>query len=406
MSFFILRTTDFEGELARREELSLIAFPYDELFSQDLQGFDLVIFQNFWFGSFAGFSDTHYLQNVADYVREGGALLMVGGDITGEAGYGNSPLASVLPSLLPRARMTPGEGSLQPTEAGERHPITRGLLGRVGSRSGASPGSPKLPTLGPYNDLGAVDAEGVSLLRSGDTGRDVLAVRDVGRGRSLVLASESSWRWAMGGDTVAGTDAYEELWRSVLRWLVRDAEERQVQVLTDAENYEVGDPLSGQVRVLQTDYSPLADASLVLTARSPSSPEVLLRLEGTTDADGHFEFGYRPSEVGTLILEAEVDVLAESVARAEARVSVSDGRGELANPAPRSDLMKGLAAVNDGMSFSAEPPNLAKLPLKRRDDLRLSSERAQPIWNHALLLLLLVTLASVEWILRRRFGLR
>ena len=49
--FFILRGHN-GGALARRGPLSLIPFPFDELFFEDLQGFDLVVFHNFSFRSF------------------------------------------------------------------------------------------------------------------------------------------------------------------------------------------------------------------------------------------------------------------------------------------------------------------------------------------------------------------
>ncbi|MFT4976533.1 MAG: hypothetical protein ACI8S6_002438, partial [Myxococcota bacterium] len=47
VSFFILRTREDFGAGWNSDELSLIAFPYQRLFSEDLDTFDLVVLQNF-----------------------------------------------------------------------------------------------------------------------------------------------------------------------------------------------------------------------------------------------------------------------------------------------------------------------------------------------------------------------
>ena len=55
ISFFILRTHDDLDSSWDSNELSLIAFPYEKLFTEELQTFDLVIFQNFNYQPFFGY---------------------------------------------------------------------------------------------------------------------------------------------------------------------------------------------------------------------------------------------------------------------------------------------------------------------------------------------------------------
>src|SRR5690606_5201854 len=78
---------------ARNEELSLIPFPYEELFSTELEKFDVVLLHNFDFNLYF---QPFYLANLARFVREGGALLMVGGDQSFHR-YVGSPLESIMP---------------------------------------------------------------------------------------------------------------------------------------------------------------------------------------------------------------------------------------------------------------------------------------------------------------------
>ena len=98
VSFFILRTESDEQPW-NRNDLSLIPFPTYEIFEEQLRSFDLVIFQNF---NYAPYGVEPFLPNVRDYVEGGGALAMVGGDLSfTSGGYGATALRDVLPVELP-----------------------------------------------------------------------------------------------------------------------------------------------------------------------------------------------------------------------------------------------------------------------------------------------------------------
>jgi uncharacterized membrane protein len=402
VSFFILRTSDYAGDLARREPLSLIAFPYEDLFSQDLQGFDLVIFQNFWFGSFASFSDTRFLTNIARFVEEGGALMMVGGDITGEADYGNSPLAEVLPSVLPRATQSTLGRQAVLTKAGHRHPVTR--LARDSEQNAERWAA--LPLLRGWNEGGPLVGDSVALLDAGQGTEPLLSVRSVGRGRSLLFGSDSSWRWALahveGGG--AGRD-HAIFWRNAIRWLVKDAEQRQVQVVTDAENYRLGTDTAVQVRVLGSDYAPQPDESVRLSVRRVGSEQLFYDEEAVTDSDGEITLTLSLDEVGTYSIEAVVASIAEPFGRSEARVTVVDRDGESADPSARPELMAALADVTGGKALPSVSPDPSAMVLRRTSTLVSSDRQWSPLWDSGWLLLLIGLALGAEWSHRRRLGL-
>jgi len=402
VSFFILRTSDYEGDLARREPLSLIAFPYEELFTQDLQGFDLVIFQNFWFGSFANFSDDHFLSNVARFVEEGGALMMIGGDLMGEADYGNSPLASVLPTGPPRSLWTGESRSAELTTAGLRHPVTRLARDPEANEQRWK----DLPALHGHNSSGKELEGGVTLLSSGGGAEPLLAVRSVGRGRSLLFASDSSWRWALGNIEGGGAGRdHSTLWRNSIRWLVKDAEERQVQVVTDRENYQVGEEIALQVRVLNADYSPKVGESVRVRARAIGNGRMLHESEVVTDDAGQVSLQLEAKDVGTHSIEAEVDSISDPFGRAEARISVLDRDGELENPRTRPGLMEAIAEATGGRALKGRAPDPREISIERSALLRATEEQTEPLWDKNWVLLLLGLPLGLEWVVRRRAGL-
>ena len=76
-------------------ELALIAFPTGELFGSKIGDFDLIIFDRYSNQSILPYA---YFENIARYVRNGGALLMaVGPDYSGPDGLYYSPLGAIAP---------------------------------------------------------------------------------------------------------------------------------------------------------------------------------------------------------------------------------------------------------------------------------------------------------------------
>jgi hypothetical protein len=120
------------------EQLSLIAFPTYELFVEKLDDFDLVIFDRY---RRQGILPNEYLQNVADYVARGGAVLVTGGpEYAGAESVYRSPLGAILPGA-PTARVLEQGYVPRLSEIGQRHPVTEGLEGYA-PRPTAEDGTP------------------------------------------------------------------------------------------------------------------------------------------------------------------------------------------------------------------------------------------------------------------------
>ncbi|HEY1587692.1 MAG TPA: hypothetical protein VGH63_18465, partial [Polyangia bacterium] len=97
VAFFILRTPN-DIEMVPSEELSLIPFPTEELFQEQLRSFDLVFLQNFNYGPYGIGA---YLGEIKQYVQEGGGLAMLGGELSfTSGGWAGTPVADVLPVEL------------------------------------------------------------------------------------------------------------------------------------------------------------------------------------------------------------------------------------------------------------------------------------------------------------------
>src|ERR1700737_1891596 len=107
-------------------ELSLIAFPTRELFQQKINEFQLIIFDRY---ARQGVLPIIYFDNIARYVREGGAVLVATGpDYASPTSLWRTPLDVILPAE-PSGGLTGGPFPARLTDPGKRHPVTRDLEG-------------------------------------------------------------------------------------------------------------------------------------------------------------------------------------------------------------------------------------------------------------------------------------
>ena len=184
--FTILRPPD-KQDATPISELSLIAFPTRELFSEKLGSFDLVVFDRY---KERGILPLAYFQNIANYVQDGGALLISSGpEMAGPESIYRTPLSQVLPAQ-PTGQVVTGGFRPRVTPEGKAHPVTRELPGQ-GQDNAA-------PTWGRwFRIIGANKLAGQTVM-AGDAGRPLLVLDQVGKGRVAELMSDQIWLWARG----------------------------------------------------------------------------------------------------------------------------------------------------------------------------------------------------------------
>ena len=190
-------------------ELSLIAFPTRELFLEKVDEFDLIIFDRY---KRRGILPSIYLENVVEYVRGGGAVLMAAGpDFAGADSLYRSPLAEILPAR-PSARVISEGFRPQLTEMGARHPVTQDLDTEWG---GAENG------WGRWFRMVELEAPIGATVMSGPQDSPLLVLNRVEEGRVALLASDHAWLWSRGYE---GGGPQLELLRRLAHWMMKEPE--------------------------------------------------------------------------------------------------------------------------------------------------------------------------------------
>ncbi len=261
--FTILRSPK-KRDFTPINELALIAFPVKSLFEENLDGFDLVVFDRYVLRQVM---TSTYQRNLVDYVRNGGALLAASGpELAGPRGLERTRLREILPTRTTGRVLEEG---FKPalSAIGERHPVTN----RLGSE-----------TWGRW--FRAVEAETITgdALLQGPEGLPLLVVGRVGEGRIAQFLSDHIWLWARGFE---GGGPYAELMRRVVHWLMKepDLEEEALAARMDADRIAV------ERRTLSRDAP-------AVTVTGPSGDET--RIEMTAGQPGLFEGSAEASDPG------------------------------------------------------------------------------------------------------------
>src|SRR5665811_710886 len=189
-------------------ELSLIAFPTRELFQQKISEFQLIIFDRY---ARQGVLPMIYFDNIAKYVRDGGAVLIAAGpDYASPTSIWRTPLDVILPAE-PSGDVTEQPFRATLSEAGKRHPVTRGL---EGSQSDPPHWSQWFRLVDTKRTTG-------TNVMQGPNGKPLLVLAREGEGRVALLLSDHIWLWARGFE---GGGPHLDLLRRLSHWLMKQPE--------------------------------------------------------------------------------------------------------------------------------------------------------------------------------------
>ncbi|NHQ75629.1 hypothetical protein HAT86_14315 [Roseovarius gahaiensis] len=269
--FTILRPPAKQDGVPVRE-LSLIAFPTRELFLEKIDDFDLIIFDRY---KRRGILPSLYLDNVRNYVEEGGAVLIAAGpDFASADSLYRTPIESIVPAR-PTARVLEERFRPSVTDLGQRHPVTSGLEREFDGDWGRW--------------MRQIEVEQTSgdIVMSGQDDRPLLVLDRVEEGRVALLASDHAWLWNRGYE---GGGPQLELLRRLAHWMMKEPELEEEALWAEATGQ--------QMRIIRRS---LSDTVGPVTITTPSGD--VIERELSEVQPGRFETLFDGPEIGLYRLE-------------------------------------------------------------------------------------------------------
>jgi uncharacterized membrane protein len=361
--------------------------------------------------NFFNYDQLKYIEQFA--ARRGGGVLMLGGARSFDAGkYANTPISDLSPLYLndqveeyETQVVSNFKASLTPR--GRVHAVTRLNEDRALSAKAWEELPPiSIPELLTGAKPGATVVLEANAINDRSRTAPLLVEERYGRGRSMALTSNDTWRWRM--ETPSQNISHETFWRQLLRYLV-SASPRQYEVAAERDVYTKGDTVILRGEVNDKKFNAVTDAQVVARVTKPSgaTAEIPLKInfgerQNSSGVDYRNEF--TPDENGLYKIEMTARRGGATLGAAQSTFLITDRTREFHDAAQNVELLKRAAAETGGKYF---PLNDAKDLL---DEITLlegkNSERvSKDLWDMPINFILLVGLAGAEWFLRKRKGL-
>ena len=406
VSFVFLRTPTDSVDVPD-SRLSLIPFPIDDIFLEELKNFDVVFFDDF---SHRAYFNPVYLERVKDFVGDGGGLAMLGGVRSFDSGgYADSALKEVLPVEIDGKGSYQTQSTVAPTltASGKAHPITRLLPDRRANEQAWR----KIPPLMSFNRVRA--GRGETLLTAGGDGTvkgaPLLSVGRYGKGRTMAVMSDDIWRWnfiAVGNRQ--SPQNHLKLIRQSVRWLAQEPSFEQVQI-RPVPLARPGEKTAIKVRVLKDDFMPAPQATLQMRIFGPEGEPSLVAASADSE-EGEYTAEYTPTREGSYRIEAEASLGGKPLGRDRSSFSAAFPYGESDDGRPRIELLKSIADSSQGAHFSLhewDESALEKIAaaLERHAPSQIVEQRQTQLWSTLWTFLPILLFLCLEWWMRRKWGL-
>lgn len=359
--------------------------------------------------------DPHILEQIREAVSRGTGLIMMGGSESfGNSDWQGTPVEEVLPVKIDSTGQIEDEVQMEPTAAGLTHYVMRLTEGKQNNEALWA----KLPKLTGINRLDAKASAAVLAVRAGNKQQPVLVGGRFGEGRTLAFAGDTTWRWELLGQpkSAEGVLAHQRFWKQVVLWLAKqDDVEGSVWVKPDTRRLATGAKLDFAMGIRGKGGIDLKDGEFKASIIGPHGTvgEIPPARE-QTNWRGTFWKTDTPGEYRVVVSGTAKDVDGKEVqGQAQARFVIYEDDAELVRRAADHDFLDNLAKAGGGSFHMASelPAFLAKLPSQ---PLPQGQQKAEtwPDWRRNTVseflfafLLLFVAVLSLEWFLRRAWGL-
>ena len=393
VSFVILRNPE-NVTLVADKDLSLIPFPAYDVFSKDLENFDLLVIENFDFARF-GVPRQHFA-NVVEWVRRGAGLLLIGGPRAfAGGGYNFTALADILPVQMiedkeqmisgnfrvkcldydfPAFQFSPErKENIQIWENSAELDLTQKLVARPLAGSSVLLIHPSA----------VINGQPVV----------VMAVRDFGRGRIAVFGSPVSFRWALAAESPG---FYRLFWENLVRYLTHT--DSGLIILKDRQPITEGESVNFTIKPLLA-VSP--GASLEVNWRGPDNTR--LTIKPTVQRKGN-DFFYQQQFLnkGRYLVQFILREAGKIVGRQDTTIEVVPNYFlEEKNLEVESAWLTRLSNASGGQ-FYLTPPENPQLSVRAGQQKIIQRQSYIPA---EILFGIVIVLLLTEWIWRRLTGL-
>jgi uncharacterized membrane protein/cbb3-type cytochrome oxidase subunit 3 len=352
------------------------------------------------------------LQLVKDFVsKRGGGFGMIAGPRFSPVAYRNTALEEVLPVLI--SRVPEGKpGSIREgfrpelTRDGADSSIFRFFADKTKNenfiKNDIQPIFWYCQGIQVKPGLGEVYAQHPTATAPDGHKAPLLVLGRYGAGRTLFSAIDDSWRWRF----YTGEGIFDTYWIQQFRYLARSKKlgQRKITFQSFRPSYDLGAQVRLTLEVLDpqllTQLPELIPVEITDADGKAVYRENMVKQEAQTNL---YAASYTADKIGKF--QAKLPPIAGGVDAMEVPFEVNVPRLELNEPQVDRQLLSRVASETMGKAYDLDQARAhlaADIPSAAK---QIPVEISEPLWNKDRALVIFVLLITVEWVLRKSYGM-
>jgi uncharacterized membrane protein len=334
------------------------------------------------------------MQTLLEYVRQGGAVVFLGGVSSyAQGGYGNTAIEPLFPWRLDGAgrEFRSGQLAVNVPVTATNHRIVAEM-----ARSLARDSGPKIESLNP---VGPLRSGAIALLEAGTM--PVIAMQRYGQGNSLALATDTLWKWPKASQAL--TEAFSHFWRQAVRGVSQWQEgERFFSVRWDQPRYRPGERATATIGV--GGHSGAGQAHLKATLSREGQAQTL-DIAGALSSPNEFSTSMVFRERGEYVFHVDAFVGEKPLESYEKKLHVGPALNEGAKLEVDHAFLDYLATQSGGAYFRESDFGRLAETLRDRIVEKAVTMDVPLVQHNYVYLVVLLTLLAFEWTIRRKMNL-
>ena len=338
------------------------------------------------------------LNALLEYVRDGGAVVFLGGEHSfGSGGYDRTVIEPLFPWRLSGARSTFQIGQFAVS-------VPSATLSNSIIEETAQIITPlDVVAVESINVEGPLKTGAVALLEASVSGRSVplVSIQRYGQGQAMAVATNTLWKWCRTSEELS--EAYGAFWRQTVKNMT-DWEEGQrfIAVKWDRTHYNPGQEAVATISVAGRHDAGRLQLKAQINLDDQSTP---ITVEPVMDRTNTFTAKMNFSRSAQYLFELDALVGDEVLESYQKTIVVGTRLNEGANLEVDHAFLNSLAAQAGGRYFrEGEFENLIGM-LRNRILSRVVSMEIPLIEDKCIYILIFVGILILEWIIRRRMNL-
>ena len=229
----------------------------------------------------------------------------------------------------------------------------------------------------------------------------VIALQQYGVGQVLFVGTDNTWRWRKN----IGESYHSALWIQIVQRMALPkllGGSKRVQLSSDKQNYLIGEKVLA--RLYTTSFEPLTQpfvkaAYSIRTSGQSQAGETEITLRLVQDQPGVYQGEFIAPALGQyqFYTQNEKDIRLD--------FNVIEPLFEFGETAMNAELLQNIAKISGGAFVREE--ELYKLPeIIQSKAQKIESRIEAPLWSSPLYFIILLSIVTAEWIMRKKSQLK